>query len=348
MKAAIVELSKSHEECVFSQISFLQEDNNDDVSLFLHPAIKNQITYLNLANNVSIINFDELKGFKSLQYQLNVVKELSKFDKVIFNTASSSKQVRNIVFFLLFYKVECIGVLHNTKKLQKSFTQKIISLKIKKYFVLSDYLKDKVRISNSKIKLESFYPIFFPKFKSQNIEKKQGEVWFCIPGRVEFSRRDYFYLIHQLQKNELSAKIKFLILGNINTKDGIAFKSELERLNFESYFIFFNEFITNELYYSYIEKSDFILPLLKRKDFSYLNFKISGTFNLAFAFKKIIICDDFYKNITDLNENGIFYSEESFTEIISNTNNFVIKNTYSDKKWHYNFQYKKYINFIKS
>lgn len=347
MRIAVLELSSSHEECLFSQISFLQKEEHH-ISLFIHPNIEKQISYGSRVDTISTINFDKEKWTNSIRSQYRLAKNLSQFDKLIFNTASSSKELRNILLLLLFSNVECIGVLHNTKKLQKSFTQKIISLKIKKYFILSDSLKEKAIVPNSKIKLESFYPIFFPEFKVQYIEKKENEVWFCIPGRVEFSRRDYYYLIDQFKENKVSNNLKFVILGNINTKDGLEFKSELERLNLDSYFIIFNEFIDNNLYYNYIEKSDFILPLLKKEDTAYLNYKISGTFNLAYGFKKIILFNEFYKGITDLNENGIFYSKDNFSDKINNINDFVLNNAYSGKKWHYDFQCNKYLNFIKS
>lgn len=347
MKIALVELSNSHEECLFSQISFLKENKNE-VFLFAHPSIKKQITYSNLFSEIYQVNFDRLKFFSSFIEQFKLVQRLSQFDKVIFNTASSSKPVRNILFFLCFYNVECIGIIHNIKKLQKSFTQKIISLKIKKYFVLSDLLKSNAAPSNAKIQLESFYPIVFPKFNSRELSKEKNEIWFTIPGRVEFDRRDYLFLINQLKRKAISKNIKFLILGNSNTPDGLVFKSEIKNNHLSSYFVLFDEFIDNELYYNYIKKSDFLMPLLKMEDSSYLEYKISGTFNIAFGFKKLLFCDSFYEKIPDLKENGFFYTSTNFIEQIHLISTKENTTTYVDKKWNYDFQYQKFINFIKN
>lgn len=345
MKIAIVELSVSHEECIYSQVSFLKEDKNE-VSLIVHPNIKKQIAYTDLLSNIDIVDFDNLKGFKSLKKQLALAKQLNKFDKVILNTASSSKQLRNIACFLLFSKVECIGVLHNTKKLQKSFTQKVISFKIKKYFVLSDFLKNNAIVKNPKIKLESFYPIFFPDYQKDKLSKNENDIWFCIPGRVEFYRRDYFFLINQLDKKEISKNIKFIILGNINTKDGLLFRTEIEEGKLANHFVFFDKFIENDLYYKYIKASDYILPLLKKEDVSYLKYKISGTFNLAYGFKKIIFFNEFYSEVNDLSKNGISYDDSSFIQKLNTIDSLQLKDVYADKKWSFKYQQEKYMNFI--
>lgn len=347
MKIAIVELSISHEECIYSQLSFLQ-NNQFKVSLIVHPVIRNQISYDNLVSNIDVINFDKFKKINSLKEQIKIVKKLSTFDKIIFNTASSSKQLRNISLLLLFFKVECIGILHNTKKLKNSFTQKIISCKIKKYFVLSDYLKQNAEVNKSKISVESFYPIYFPKIHEKKIKKNKNEIWFCIPGRVEFSRRNYLFLVDQLEKKEISKNIKFLILGNINTKEGLSFKRKIDDLDLTDYFVFFERFIENATYYSFIKASDYILPLLKQEDYSYLKYKISGTFNLAYGFKKKIFFNEFYKSIPDLNSNGISYNKENFSQKLNSIDLLKIDELYSDKKWHHTYQLNKFIKFINS
>ena len=64
-------------------------------------------------------------------------------DKVVFNTAQGG-HVRNACLFSLFRKMEFIGVVHTTRKFQGSFTQRMIHLKIKKYFVLGEFLRDSV------------------------------------------------------------------------------------------------------------------------------------------------------------------------------------------------------------
>jgi len=132
---AIVEISKSHEECIYTQVKFIK-DSGHTIDLILHKALESQINaYRNLAKNITYITPSQNGFFAKIQQQKSLSKELSNYDLVIFNTASSSKLVRNTLLLLLFSKVKCVGILHNSKKLRSSFTQALISLKIKKYFV---------------------------------------------------------------------------------------------------------------------------------------------------------------------------------------------------------------------
>lgn len=347
MKVAIVELSESHEECIYTQVSFLKKENYN-VSLIVHPKIEKQIVaYKNLIDHVGIYDFDKEKGINKIKLEYKLAQKLATYDKVIFNTASSSKSVRNISLILTFFKVECLGIIHNVNKLNNSFTQKLISKKIKKYFVLSDFLKEKAVLKDKKITLESFYPIFFPQFKKEHF-KKNNEIWICIPGRVYYSRRDYSWLLNRIKDVKLNEKIKFLILGNINTRDGIEFKKQVEKNKLSNSFVFFDSFISNTDYYNYINNSDCILPLLQNEETSYLKDKITGTFNLAYAFKKVLLCDSFYNEIPDLKENAIFYNRNSFINVLNNLEeekaHLVYK--YQNLKWNYNFQAKKYISFL--
>ncbi len=344
MKVVIVEISESHEECIYTQVSFLK-DAGYSISLLAHSdVIKQTESYIDFFDNVEEVNFNNLSFLKSLSLQVKLTKQLSKFDKVIFNTASSSKKLRNISLFLNFFKVDVIGILHNAKRLEKSFTQRLFSIKIKKYFVLNDFIKINYKNTNA-TKLESFYPIFFPPFNSVSIKKRENEIWITIPGRLHYSRRNYKFLIEQLNLKEINKSIKFIILGNINTKDGLHFLDTIKSLQLDTYFKTFNEFISNDKYYNYLEKSDYILPLLNLDDESYLKSKITGTFNMAFGFKKRMICNRELEEISDVKENSILYKADSF---INTLNSLTIDNkkVYNDEKWAYEFQKNKYLTFI--
>lgn len=346
MKIALVELSESHEECIFSQLSFLV-DVGHEVTLIIHPKIEVE-NYGNLAKNVIRYDFDVLSKLQRLPLQLKLANQLKTFDKVIFNTASSSKSLRNVVFLMKAYKTECIGVIHHVKKLNKSFTQKVISSKIKKYFTLSDTLKNNIELKDKSLKLESFYPIFFPPTEKIALTKKENEVWICIPGRVFFDRRDYAFLWQKLSKINISKHLKFVVLGNINNQDGIKLKQELENHKLSDAFVIFDKFIPNSAYYSYLKHSDFIMPLLQKQDKNYIDSKITGAFNLAFGFKKPLLFHEFYEVIPDLKANGISYNDRNFESVLNAIGNktIEIQPLYQDKKWTYEYQQKKYINFI--
>ena len=164
MNIAIVELSISHEECIYTQVSFLKKKGYR-VTLIVHPKLEPQILYKQDLVAAETVNFQKSKGLNSLKEQIKLVRLLVLRIKLSLTQRRPQKKLRNIVFLLNFYKVECIGLLHNTKKLEKSFTQKIIGTKIKKYFVLSEYLKNRVVLKRQNTKIESYYPIFFQKLK---------------------------------------------------------------------------------------------------------------------------------------------------------------------------------------
>jgi len=344
MKVALVELGNSHDECIYSQIVFLK-DAGYKVDGFFNPIIVKQVSsFSHQFTKILPFNFEKLNFYNKIKLTFQLYKALKTYDKVIFNTIRSST-IRDLMLLLKFHnKVECIGVIHNTKKLTSSFTQKIINFKIKKYFVLADHLLDRT-ITN--LKVESFYPIFFLNQKYTHLNQNKNQNWICIPGRVEFKRRNYKGLLEYVKTGKIKDTIKFLILGNINTHDGKIFRDEVIKYKLEKHFIFFDSFIPNKDYFNYIYSSNYILLLL-HNDNNYLKYKIAGSYNLAYAFKKPILYSTFYANISDFKENGLPYDETNFIQVC---NNLPVKNNlkiYQNDKWKYEYQKNKYLNFITS
>ena len=349
MNIAIVEISKSHEECIYTQVKFIK-DSGHTIDLILHKALESQINaYRNLAKNITYITPSQNGFFAKIQQQKSLSKELSNYDLVIFNTASSSKLVRNTLLLLLFSKVKCVGILHNSKKLRSSFTQALISLKIKKYFVLNDTIASLAEPKKG-IKVASFYPIFFPKHcTSKSVSKPDDEIWITIPGRIDWKRRDYWLLISVLKENKKLGRIKFIILGKLDktSEEGAKFWQLINANNLEHYFLLFNTFISNEIYHSYLTHSNYIMPLLSSNK-EYLEFKISGSFNLAFAYKKALLCKSYFNSLTDLQENAFFYEKEGLYDLLKKIENNSLKEQtlYEQQKWSYDYQKNKYISFL--
>ncbi|MEM8506431.1 MAG: hypothetical protein AAF717_01325 [Bacteroidota bacterium] len=345
MKIALVELSESHEECIYSQVQFLS--GSASVDLYLHPNHRTQVApYRRYCKEIFFIPI-RLGLLKKIVLAFSLARTLSRYNKVIFNTASSSKLLRNTVLFLRFFSTECIGVLHNTRKLEASFTQRIISTKIKKYLVLNDHLL-RIVPRNPKVRLSSFYPIYFPPF-SDPLDKPENEIWLVVPGSIDFERRDYTRLTTALKEIPRDKNLKVVILGRLNTasKDGeILFRSISEK-SIHDYFITFSDFVPNEVFHSYIKHADFILPLLTLSK-SYLTYKISGSFNLAFAYKKPLLCHNFFEAIPDIFENAVFYDPSSLSEVLHslNTSYTYPKTLYTGPKWDFAFQRERYLNFI--
>src|SRR5680860_374923 len=219
MKTAIVEIRESHEECICTQLSFLK-DAGHQVTLILHPILAKQITdFANLAEEVIYIDFDNKSFLKKLELQWKLYRMLEKFNLIILNTAHSYSVLRNLTVLLRFAQAKCVGILHDTKKLDSSSTQRIISRKIKKYFVLNDALLPAEEPRGS-IKIQSFYPLFFPEYEPVPVYK-QNDIWIGIPGRVDYDRRNYDFLVNALAEIPGLDRMKFVILGKVDRNNPI-------------------------------------------------------------------------------------------------------------------------------
>ena len=352
-KAILVEIGGSHTECLYSQVRFLTESGYD-LALVFSENLHDRIDRLGLKNEVSYYKFGT-----STPEDWQSLRDIKKFIitknecKVIFNTAGGNL-IRNLVSFHYPSTIEFIGVIHDLSKLKNSFTQKLINRKIKKYFVLNDYLKDN---SINNISVESFYPVFFPDFKNIPLNKKVGEFWVCIPGNVEFSRRDYKSLVESLKKNKINDNVKFILLGSSGhfNSDADELMDKIKNLSLEKYFIFFDDFVPEELFHSYAIQCDLIMPLIHKSHPYFLEvdgYKISGNFNIAFAHKKPLLVENTFEKFGDFKENGIFYSPDNMISKINvlsaDKNNFIdLKSRmYKDPKWLFEFQKEKYISFI--
>ena len=347
MKTAIVEIRESHEECICTQLSFLK-DAGHQVTLLLHPLLAKQIIdYVNLAEEVIYIDFDNKSFLKKLELQWKLYRMLEKFDLIILNTAHSYSVLRNLTVLLRFAQAKCVGILHDTKKLDSSSTQRIISRKIKKYFVLNDALLP-AEEPRGNIKVQSFYPIFFPEYEPLPVYK-QNDIWIGIPGRVDYDRRNYDFLVNALAEIPGLDRMKFVILGKVdrNNPIGKRFYDSLEKSGQLERFKLFHTFIENRDFHSYLAACDYIMPLLT-PNADYLKYKISGSYNLAFAHKKPLLCHTFFQDFPDLRANSLFFDETTFPQLISeiDTGNLKSPASYSDPKWSYRFQQRRYIDFI--
>ncbi len=349
MKTALVEIENSHAECLYSQIEFLKKTGHH-VTVVSTKEIKKIIDNF---NNIDLIKEFDFNGnkFQNTIQLFKLHQFLNKnFDYVIFNTCSGNK-IRNLCLLPL-KKPKLAGIIHNTKKIYTSSNQKIISKKIKNYFVLNDELLKHIKTNNS-LKFSSFYPIFFPEFKTIPLNKKQNEIWITIPGQIEQSRRNYQFIIDTLKNNTIDSTIKFIFLGRISKKDFnnpkyITLINDIKYFHEKGKLLCFENFIDENIFHSYLKKSDFIMPLLNSENNeAYKKYKISGTNNLAFAYKKPLLVHENFIDFDDFKENATFYNNNTFINLLNNLKEIQNINLYKNKKWQFDYQKNRYLNFIK-
>jgi len=304
---AILEIFESHHECIYSQVQFLK--NHYNIFLLCNENLREYVSH-----------FDGLTDLKLVDtYSVGFYCWLKKFlkrraiKKVIINTATG-KEVQGLVIKFLFSSIKFYGVLHNTHKLSNSNSQKIISLKVRKYFILAEYLYQQLN-NNEKEKVCVFYPIYFPRLQELPIIPKCNDFWAVIPGGFDFKRRNYIGLLDELKKNYINPKLKIIILGKTSEKnaDFVTFRNQLKKSGILPHFIFFNTYLSNPDFYSYLYNADIILPLIdtetKGRRYNYTNYQASGSFGLAFGLQIPMIIEEHFEKYREFKELSIIYKK---------------------------------------
>lgn len=349
MKCAIIELSTAHFECVYSPVLFLKLGGHT-VELCCSTAAGLQIN--NLKEQLSTVLFDlhhrsTLKRWKEL-FRLRRYLIENRFDVILLNTAQG-KAARNLVCLLLPKRIRIVGILHDTAKFSRSFTQRLIHQHIAHYFLLNDYLLASVP-SQFTARSSSMYSIFFPKFSQLPILKPEGEIWVLIPGQLEYKRRDYLGLLEVLKLlPELT--IKFILAGNAYHPqgDGPDFEQRIRSAHLEERFKLFKSFIADNHLHQYAIQCDAVMPLIHSNypSFSqYQKHQITGAFNLAFAYQKPLLCDAGFQGYQDFDENAIFYNLDQLSDILQNIQNLIHqgnKRSYQQEKWSFDYQQSHFI-----
>ena len=201
--AALVEIGGSHDECLYSQAAFL-EAGGFDVHLVVSESLVPRVRGFDNVVRVHTVSTGggEIGAMRTALQLYRLTGRLGS-DVVVFNTAHGAV-VRDFTL-LPQGRRRLAGVVHNILKLDASTGQKIITRRIRRYLVLNDYLLDN-RQDDLEVVLDWFYPIFFPPFTPVDVTKGEKEIWACIPGKVDFKRRDYEGLLTALGRTDLPTR----------------------------------------------------------------------------------------------------------------------------------------------
>ncbi len=341
----MLEFSKGHTEVLYSQTLFL---SNSDYQVHL---------LCDQRNKARVESFDTIDSFYYLDpehtrhdrfKQIKTYLSENKIEQLVVNTAAWSA-IRYLPFML--WDVEIIGIVHSLDKLRSSFYQRLLSLKIKKYFVLSEYLlKETSDIKN--ISFSSFYPMFFPMSFSKSLREKGDEFWICIPGQVEYKRRDYDALVNSIDTT-LDHRIKFILLGRHDHQagDGTRLMYSLKKRGLEKYFIFFDDFIEDAEFHAWLKGSDLLMPL-PHENGRYFQNAISGTFNLSYASKKPQLMPNGFRSIDEFSSSMLFYQADGLVGLLNSYiegNSEILAKTKileDDERLTQEYQTKRYLDLI--
>lgn len=337
-KIALVEMGGSHDECLYAQVRYLKADGHH-VTLICNSSLQSNVEYFDGLDDVHYIELRSgLKQWVDLRIIRGILKK-GQFDRVVFNTAQGNV-LKNLFLLPKLKKSKLYGVIHNLRKLQNSHSQKVITRNLDGYFVLNDYLIDQVDPEVKKsVNLHPLYTVFYPEYPSKELEKGENEIWICIPGQVELSRRDYDALFNSIEKTGIKENIRLLFLGRCEHADGDGtyIKKRVADLGIQQNVVLWDSFIETDEFYGMLKASDYILPLIhpQHDSYSLYEYQISGSFNLAFGFKKPLLMEESFSNYKDFKNTSRFYSASNLMEVVNGLENSSKEDFYSDLKWNF-------------
>lgn len=351
----LAEFNKTHIEVLHSQILFFLRKHYK-VNLWINneaefdDVYNGKVKVIREKTKISSVNI-------GLLYKIVRYVQRHKIKKIVLNTAHGIL-VRNLCLLLLNSSIEVIGVLHQSHKLLKSRTQKIMSRKIKKYFVLNDYVKEFIdEKTKNNYNVNVFYPIYFA--HESMAEKISDKIIVTIPGRVIQTRKDYVFLLKSILSlsGYLKERFQFIFLGTVTKHESPEVIELIQANNIdESLVKIYKKHLTEQEFNDVLQISDYIMPLIHPSSHSYeqyLTTEISGAFNTAFAFKKPLLMYDSFKEFEDFKKFAMFYNERNFEHLLEkiakhDLTKEIKKNYENYEKFDLDFQTANYIKFIES
>lgn len=358
-KAALLEIYDSHEVNLYSQLRFLQRGGYEVMLIVSEKHRQTVEAYDGGGFHIEYVSVTSRKGLAQWKelWRIRQIILHHGIKTVIFNTAHTNP-VRNFCLLPFPGDIQFFGTLHGVNKLEGSFTQKLISRRIPSYFLLADYMLEKaMKVPHNGLRFSVFYPIFHPPFKDVAMEhRKPGELWIAIPGSVEYKRRDYLSLVKAFAALPERPAVRFFLLGNGThpAGNGADLKRRIDQAGLQDHFIFFNGYVPDAVLHTYLRHCDAVIPLIHpiNADMEkYLENQISGSFHLAFAYKKPLLMHHYFSRYEDFRETSLFYNLEDLTGFLQSLSLSLAgfdHSGYNNPKWTFEYQAANYCAFLKS
>lgn len=313
-RIAILEIGGSHDECILSQLIGLKESGAWIVFCGTKEMFEKNSRFQYYSDEFhEVVLPKSMFGDFFSMVRLNKWFVKNKIDCVIANTAQGG-HIRNLCL-TASSNVKFFGIIHTIKLLKGSFTQRLISKKIKDYFVLNDTLKRYAGEKNG-INIHSFYPLSYPNFYTK-IDKPEGECWISVIGGVEYRRKDLNGFVEMVKTTEEHVHFYFLGKSNRGSDEVKQFEKHLKESNLSHRVHLFNDFMNEDDFDAYLKQTDGILPLVHPNTPSageYFSRQISGAINVAFSYKIPMMIHERYQDWEDFGKGVIFYNSETFEE----------------------------------
>ena len=343
---ALIEFGGHIECCIYSQLRFLR-DSGYRVHLVCLKSFESTVKAFGNADEYHFL--DEQSGPIGRIRQVRRIHRYLRANgigKIVINSFSGEM----VKLLLLFARgLDIFGIIHGTEKLSRSRWVRLLSGKVNGFFLLNDHLLQHCPTDIGSI--QSLYTIFFPEYPARELPKAEKEFWVCVPGQLEYKRRNYPGLLEELSA-DLNGNIRFILLGRSahTGGDGADFRSKIRG---NDRFILFDDFVDEPLFHSYIARSDVILPLLGGRA-RYVKEAISASFNLSFGYRIPMVIEEELMFIEDLQVSAFSFSPGRLVEVLNRLyeNRETIREKSREmsehRKFSYEFQRKAYIRFIEN
>jgi hypothetical protein len=302
-KAAIVELSGDHHECIHSHVHLLSP--RYETHIVGSSSIMTRRSAFPKATNYHEIQLSRNKLIRLTQLFLLASKlKREKYDLVMMN--SLDQRVNRILVKLLPRRMGKFGVLHDLRNADNTL------IRLDTIFVTNEHLKSRLDHPSALL----FHPCFFI-HGNTNSPKANDQIRIIVPGSIDAKRRDYKQLIEALPK--LGDKFHLLIAGSVSSIEGQNLLEELRN----SHSVCDIEFVSNlsdeKNFLQVVGSAHFILPLLNPiLQSRYKTDKTSGSFNLSIGLCVPLILPKEFKEITPSRNSHVYYDENSLVDTINN------------------------------
>lgn len=291
-KAAIIELSGDHHECIHSHVKLLSPFHETHViggnSIMPHQSAFPEASFY---HEIKLPSNGFLRLIKLIQLSLKIRK--LRFNIVMVN--SLDQRVNQILLKLLPNSIAKYGVLHDASRKDR------ILKTLTGFFVTNEQLKERF----SATKPYRFHPCFFIK-PVNPVQKPTDFIRIIIPGGIDPRRRNYEELISILPL--LNSNIELIIAGTATTKEGNDIERKLAMAESKCRVQFAVGLTDEQTFLNTIRSSHYILPLMDvEKQKSYLTDKTSGSFNLSVGLEVPLILPEDFKRIAISPDSHTYY-----------------------------------------
>ncbi|NRA13439.1 MAG: hypothetical protein HRT57_15955 [Crocinitomicaceae bacterium] len=346
---ALIEIGGSHDECLLSQMHAIKATGRKILLITFSEILERNPEFKNYIADTLFVDMSGSKRERGREVS-KIWKKIktSKCEKVVLNTAEGNL-VRFLCLKALFSNVKFIGIVHSTRKFERSFTQRIINKKVKKYFLLSENLLNSI-LPPSKIKVDYFYPLRFP--KTDNLLEK-GKKTVVIIGGVERRRKDldgFIEIAQQVKRDD----VQFVFLGKSDPalEDVKDFQAAIAKKGLSEKVKTYDHFLSQVDFISQIQNADLILPIVHpntRSAEEYFKSRISGAMSVSFGYKIPMMLHQGYAEIEEMKVASFYYNMENFgkkLDLVLDTIDTKRAEMIAHPNYNVEFQEARYLDFL--